>query len=79
MKCFDLYSKCDVPCQLKSCRQWMEYEGDLNCAIIAVHKNGCKSMTLREVGERLGVSFVRIKQIEDKVLDKIKKKKMSLD
>ena len=28
-------------------------------------------MTLREVADRIGVSFVRIKQIEDKALKKI--------
>ena len=55
----------------------MEYEDDLNCAVVAVNKNGCKPLTLREVGDRLGVSFVRVKQIEDKVLHKIKTKKIS--
>ena len=29
-------------------------------------------MTLREVGDRLGLSYVRVKQIEDKLLKKIK-------
>jgi len=32
-------------------------------------------MTLREVSERLGVSFVRIKQIQDKALLKASKNK----
>jgi DNA-directed RNA polymerase sigma subunit (sigma70/sigma32) len=30
-------------------------------------------MTLREVAERIGVSFARIKQIETKALQKLKK------
>tara|TARA_B100000287_G_scaffold373736_1_gene373093 strand:- start:566 stop:706 length:141 start_codon:yes stop_codon:yes gene_type:complete len=34
-----------------------------------VDKHG--ALTLREVADRLGVSFVRIKQIEDKALKKI--------
>jgi len=61
----------DVSCPVEDCRQWVDYENDLNCTSIAVEKNG--SMTLREVADRLHVSFVRIKQIEDKVLDKLQR------
>jgi len=43
---------------------WMDYKEDLNCTLIAVEKHG--KMTLREVAKRMGVSFVRIKQIQDK-------------
>ena len=75
MKCFELHEKCNIPCGLKDCRQWIDHKEDMNCTIIAVHKNGCKPMTLREAGERVGVSFVRIKQIEDKILKKLAKKK----
>ena len=75
MKCFDLHKKCDVSCEKKECRQWIDYEDDLNCTIIAVNKNNSEPMTLREVGERIGVSFVRIKQIEDKILAKLTKRK----
>ena len=61
--------KHSVSCPNQECRSWIEHEDDLNCTSIAVEKNG--SMTLREVADRLGVSFVRIKQIEDKVLQKL--------
>ena len=70
--------ECAEECQLKKkcckrgdCRYWIDYEDDLNCSLIAVDKNG--SMTLREVADRLHVSFVRIKQIEDKALKKLTK------
>jgi len=56
---------------VKECRSWIEYEEDLNCIHEAIRKNG--NMTLREVSERLGVSFVRIKQIEEKALKKLSK------
>ena len=59
-------------CQQKDCRLWLEYPSDLNCTLIAVKKNG--PMTLREVSERLGVSFVRVKQIEAEVLGKLRKR-----
>ena len=70
--------KCSVEgteCQQKDCRLWLEYQGDLNCTLIAVKKNG--PMTLREVSERLGISFVRVKQIESEVLNKLKKRGVS--
>jgi hypothetical protein len=75
MKCYELHGECGVSCTKKDCRYWIDYENDMNCTIIAIHKNGCKPMTLREVGERIGVSFVRVKQIEDKIVKKLAKKK----
>ena len=49
--------------------------GDLNCTILAVKNNRGEPMTLRQIGERLGVSFVRVKQIEDELLKKLAKTK----
>jgi hypothetical protein len=66
IKCQELNVKC--PC--KECRLWIDFEDDLNCTLIAVDEHG--SMTLREIAERLGVSFARVKQIETKALQKIK-------
>jgi DNA-directed RNA polymerase sigma subunit (sigma70/sigma32) len=37
---------------------------DSNCTLIAVENNENRPMTLREVSKRMGVSFVRIKQIQ---------------
>ena len=36
---------------------------------MAIYENG--PMTLREIGERLGISFARVKQIEKAALKKI--------
>ena len=55
-------------CKNKGCRYWIDFGEDLNCTFIAIEKNG--EMTLREVSERLGISFVRVKQIQDKALEK---------
>jgi len=59
----------NVVCPVEECRNWINYESDLNCTLEAVNKSGC--MTLRETAERLQISFVRVKQIEDKALKKI--------
>ena len=77
MKCHDICQKLKAPCVQKECRCWMEYEEDLNCVIVSVKKNG--SLTLREIGERLSLSFVRIKQIQDKALKKLRKKMQNIN
>jgi hypothetical protein len=61
----------NVSCDFKDCEFWINYGEDNNCDLISIQKHG--QMTLREVGERLGVSYVRIKQIEDVAIKKIKK------
>ena len=57
-------------CRESDCRLYIEYAEDYNCSLISIYENG--PMTLRQVGERIGVSFARIKQIEVKALKKIK-------
>ncbi len=59
-------------CDQKECRMWIDYKEDLNCCLIAVEKNG--RMTLNEVGDRLKISYVRVKQIEKATLVKLQKK-----
>ena len=58
-------------CENRECRMNMDYEEDLNCALIAIQKHG--PMTLEEIGKRHQVSTVRIKQIVDATLLKLKK------
>ena len=70
-KCFDVHEQCDVSCDLKDCRQWIDYEEDLNCTIICANRHG--PLTLHETAERLGVSFVRIKQNQDAALRRLSK------
>ena len=68
-------SKCmllDVACPNSECEHWINHKKDRNCTFVAIHKNECNGMTLRETAERLGISFVRVKQIEDAALKKIK-------
>ena len=59
----------DTSCPVESCRYWINYDKEHNCALASIEANG--NMTLRQVADRIGVSFVRIKQIEDKALKKI--------
>ena len=72
--CKEICQMTTSACKQKDCRMWMEYESDLNCALVAIENNKDEPMTLREIAERMGVSFVRIKQIEEKALKNLKKK-----
>tara|TARA_B100001094_G_scaffold185729_1_gene179922 strand:- start:3562 stop:3813 length:252 start_codon:yes stop_codon:yes gene_type:complete len=66
-KCLEL----DIGCPIKDCRMWVDFPDEKNCTLISVNEND--SMTLREIGERLGISFARVKQIEQKALIKIRR------
>ena len=69
--CFEVHEKWHVECDKRDCRNWIEYEDDLNCAVVCSrkHENG---LSLREVAERMGVSFPRISQIEHAAFRKLK-------
>lgn len=71
MKCVDEKLQSGFPCTNTKCDYYLDYEKDLNCTFVCVKKNG--SLTLREVAERLGVSYVRVKQIEERAMKKIEK------
>jgi hypothetical protein len=58
-------------CDEKECRMHLEYPEDLNCTLVAIAKYG--PMTLEEVGLRHHISTVRVKQIADSALVKLKK------
>jgi len=66
-KCLEL----GVNCPVEECRMWIDYDTDLNCTNITIERNG--KMTLREISKRFGLSFVRIKQLQDKALRKLGK------
>tara|TARA_A100001515_G_scaffold136422_1_gene128163 strand:- start:190 stop:423 length:234 start_codon:yes stop_codon:yes gene_type:complete len=63
-------------CNRQECRLWMNYDKDLNCAAVSIKKYG--RLGLKEVGERLGISYVRVSQIEKEAFKKLKKKNFEL-
>jgi len=69
--CAEVCSYRNTACAEEECRMWIDYEEDLNCTEIAIEKNG--RMTLKEVGKRLDVSYVRVTQIEKDALKKLEK------
>jgi DNA-binding MarR family transcriptional regulator len=57
-------------CNVSDCRHFINFKDEYNCTLVAIYENG--PMTLREIGDRLGISFARVKQIETQALKKIK-------
>ena len=55
--------------KIESDRSWIDSPEDNNCMYEAIKKNG--AMTLEEVGRRLGISFVRVRQIEQAAMRKL--------
>lgn len=76
MKCLNECVENNLSCENKECRHWMEYDRDLNCSIYAADTHG--AMTLDEVSKRMGMSLVRVKQIEQAALVKLKKRNSKL-
>ena len=65
-KCMELKTACPN----EECRLWIDFKNEYNCTLISIYENG--PMTLREIAERSGISFARVKQIETKAVGKIK-------
>ena len=59
-------------CGASGCKFHIDYEEEFNCSLISIYKNG--PMSLREIAKREGLSFARIKQIQDKALIKLQKR-----
>jgi DNA-directed RNA polymerase sigma subunit (sigma70/sigma32) len=76
MECDEICRQNNQACQNKECRHWLNYEDDLNCTLICANKNG--PLTLREVAKRLNISYVRVQQIEENAIKKIKQKRSVL-
>tara|TARA_R100001509_G_C4795693_1_gene191338 strand:- start:27 stop:317 length:291 start_codon:yes stop_codon:yes gene_type:complete len=59
-------------CFADKCKYHIDYEDEFNCSMISIYENG--ALSLREIAKREGLSFARIKQIQDKALVKLKKR-----
>jgi len=70
LECSRICMKTKKECSKKDCKYFINYKEEFNCSLVSIHENG--RMTLREVGDRLDISFARVKQIESGALKKIK-------
>jgi hypothetical protein len=72
LECSRRCLKHKTDCIDNECKFWIDYKDEQNCTLISIYENG--RMTLRQVAERLGISFARVKQIETQAMEKIKKR-----
>jgi len=72
LTCIDEVLEFKLPCLNDKCRYHLNFSSDLNCAHIAIMKNG--AMKLQEVGDRMHLTAARIKQIEQETLKKMSKR-----
>jgi hypothetical protein len=66
--CFVEHKNRNLTCQKKSCKNWMNHKGALNCAIIGATKG---KWILKDIGEIFGVTRMRICQIEKEIMQKL--------
>ena len=64
-------------CLNKECRLWIDFKEENNCSLISIYENG--PMTLRQIGDRIGLSFARVKQIETIALNKMRKNALLIE
>jgi len=76
--CFEVHEKWCVACDKTDCRNWMDFEEDLNCAVVCARKYD-GGLSLRDTAERMGVSFPRISQIEHAAFNKLRAAKVFED
>lgn len=77
-KCAQLCKQTKTECPNGDCRKWIDYEKDYNCCLISIEEKGKdgndKGLTLHEVADRLGINYLKVRQIEINALKKLAKK-----
>lgn len=75
VKCFEAYEKNKVLCEQNECRQWINSDKHYNCTIVVANNvPPGKKMKLEDIGDIMGLSKMRICQIEKNAESKFKKR-----
>ena len=75
-KCAEACVQYNESCPCDDCEYWINYEDDLNCSFVCASKG---THTLEEIGLRMGITLVRVKQIEEMAMQKLKKRLVNLE
>lgn len=67
--CFEAVNRHDVPCQRRSCKQWIDHSTGKNCMLLTTQSG---PLTLNEIGQIYGLTRMRICQIEKGIYKKIR-------
>ena len=63
--CYEKNMRTQSECSRRECRYWISHSGASNCTIVAASKG---PMTLQQIGEIIGVTRMRVCQLEKKIL-----------
>ena len=66
--CFSAHARYGVPCQRKTCKNWVDCKKNVNCVMVAAQDG---PITLQEIGDMYGLTRMRICQIEKNICRKI--------
>lgn len=66
--CYERNSTAGTPCARRDCRYWISHAGAVNCTLVAASDG---PMTLQQIGEIIGVTRMRVCQLEKKILTDI--------
>lgn len=67
--CFSIHAKHNINCKKQSCKQWINNCESNNCVIIGANQG---QHTLQKIGQIFDVSRMRICQIEQEIINKLK-------
>ena len=67
--CYEKNSRTGRLCERRECRYWIAHQGAVNCTLVAAARG---PMTLQEIGEIIGVTRMRVCQLEKKIINEIK-------
>ncbi len=63
--CYERNTRTLSDCTRRECRYWIAHSGAVNCTLVAASQG---PMTLQEIGEIIGVTRMRVCQLEKKIL-----------
>jgi hypothetical protein len=66
--CYERNAASGSPCDRRDCRYWIAHSGAVNCTLVAAASG---PMTLQQIGEIIGVTRMRVCQLEKKILSDI--------
>jgi len=64
--CYERNMRTQSECSRRECRYWISHSGASNCTIVAASRG---PMTLQQIGEIIGVTRMRVCQLEKKILN----------
>ena len=73
--CFNEHEQRSLPCQKSECKMWINDRSCLNCCLICSKQ----SHTLQQIGDKFGLTRMRICQMEKLIMQRVRIKQTMRD